>query len=83
MTRKVPKLDTDDAAEEFLSQDLSDLDFSQFKPMHFDFVTDGTVEPAAAVRWAVGSLGHATGSPPTPDPSPQGGGRGRKSNAGD
>lgn len=36
-TRKVPILRTDEEAEAFLMQDLSDLDFSQFKPMHFEF----------------------------------------------
>jgi predicted DNA binding CopG/RHH family protein len=37
MARKVPVLKTDEEAEAFLQQDLSDLDFSQFKPMHFEF----------------------------------------------
>lgn len=36
-TRKVPVMRTDEEAEAFLMQDLSDLDFSQFKPMHFEF----------------------------------------------
>jgi predicted DNA binding CopG/RHH family protein len=36
MTKLVPKLTTDDEAEAFLDQDLSDLDFSQFKPMRFE-----------------------------------------------
>ena len=35
--RKVPRLKTDEEAEAFLAQDLSDLDFSQFKPMRFEF----------------------------------------------
>jgi predicted DNA binding CopG/RHH family protein len=35
--RKLPKIRTDEEAEAFLMQDLSDLDFSQFKPMHFEF----------------------------------------------
>ena len=35
--RKVPRLKTDEEAEAFLEQDLSDLDFSQFKPMRFEF----------------------------------------------
>ena len=35
--RKVPKLRTDKAAEAFLERDLSDLDFSQFKPVRFEF----------------------------------------------
>ncbi len=37
MKRKVPKLKSDSAAEEFLRQDLSGLDFSQFKPVQFEF----------------------------------------------
>ncbi len=37
MKKKVPKLKTDREAEEFLAQDLSDLDFSQFKPTRFEF----------------------------------------------
>jgi predicted DNA binding CopG/RHH family protein len=36
-TRRVPVLTTDEEAEAFLMQDLSDLDYSQFKPMHFEF----------------------------------------------
>jgi predicted DNA binding CopG/RHH family protein len=30
-------LTTDEEAEAFLEQDLSDLDFSQFKPVRFEF----------------------------------------------
>ena len=37
MKKKVPRLTTDEAAEAFLAQDLSDLDFSQFKPVKFEF----------------------------------------------
>ena len=37
MTRKVPRLTTDAEAEAFLAQDLSDLDFSQFKTVRFEF----------------------------------------------
>jgi predicted DNA binding CopG/RHH family protein len=37
MKRKIPKFKTDEEAEAFLEQDLSDLDFSQFKPMRFEF----------------------------------------------
>jgi predicted DNA binding CopG/RHH family protein len=37
MKRKVPIFKTDKEAEDFLEQDLSDLDFSQFKPMRFEF----------------------------------------------
>jgi predicted DNA binding CopG/RHH family protein len=35
--RKVPRLRTDAQAEAFLAQDLSGLDFSQFKPVRFEF----------------------------------------------
>lgn len=42
MKRRVAKLTTHAEAEAFLAQDLSDLDFAQFKPMHFEF------EPKAA-----------------------------------
>jgi len=37
MKKKVPRLKTDRQAEAFLAQDLSDLDFSQFKPARFEF----------------------------------------------
>ena len=37
MTKKVPRLKTDREAEAFLAQDLSKLDFSQFKPARFEF----------------------------------------------
>ena len=37
MKRKVPRMTTDEEAEAFLEQDLSDLEFSQFKPMQFEF----------------------------------------------
>jgi predicted DNA binding CopG/RHH family protein len=37
MKRKVPSFKSDEEAETFLEQDLSDLDFSQFKPMRFEF----------------------------------------------
>jgi predicted DNA binding CopG/RHH family protein len=37
MKRKVPRLKTDRQAEAFLKQDLSDLDFSQFKRVQFEF----------------------------------------------
>ena len=35
--RKVPRLKSDKQAEAWLAQDLSDLDFSQFKPARFEF----------------------------------------------
>lgn len=34
--KRVPQLKTDAEAEAFLEQDLSDLDFTQFKPMRFE-----------------------------------------------
>ena len=37
MKREVPMFKTDEEAEAFLDQDLSDLDFSQFRPSHFEF----------------------------------------------
>jgi predicted DNA binding CopG/RHH family protein len=37
MNKKVPRLKTDRQAEAFLAQDLSGLDFSQFKPAGFEF----------------------------------------------
>jgi predicted DNA binding CopG/RHH family protein len=37
MKKKVPRLTTDREAEAFLAQDLSNLDFSQFKPTRFEF----------------------------------------------
>ena len=37
MKKKVPQLKTDRQAEAFLAQDLSNLDFSQFKPARFEF----------------------------------------------
>ena len=37
MARKVPDFKTDAEAEDYLDQDLSDLDFSQFKPVRFEF----------------------------------------------
>ena len=35
--RRVPRLKTDKAAERFLAQDLSNLDFSQFQTVRFEF----------------------------------------------
>jgi predicted DNA binding CopG/RHH family protein len=37
MKNKVPRLKTDREAEAFLAQDLSNLDFSQFKAARFEF----------------------------------------------
>lgn len=35
--KRVPEMATDAEAEALLDQDLSDLDFSQFKPVRFEF----------------------------------------------
>ena len=37
MKKKVPRLKTDQQAEAFLVQDLSTLDFAQFKAARFEF----------------------------------------------
>jgi predicted DNA binding CopG/RHH family protein len=37
MKKKVPRLKTNKAAEAFLEQDLSEIEFSQFKPVRFEF----------------------------------------------
>jgi predicted DNA binding CopG/RHH family protein len=37
MKKNIPRLKTDMQAEESLAQDLSNLDFSQFKPARFEF----------------------------------------------
>jgi predicted DNA binding CopG/RHH family protein len=37
MKKKVPHLKSDKQAEAFLAQDLSGLDFLQFKPARFEF----------------------------------------------
>jgi predicted DNA binding CopG/RHH family protein len=37
MKRKVPRMTTDEEVEVFLEQDWSNLDFSQFRPVKFEF----------------------------------------------
>jgi len=37
MKRKVPEFRSDEETAAFLEQDLSDLDFAQFKPAQFEF----------------------------------------------
>jgi predicted DNA binding CopG/RHH family protein len=37
MKKKVPHIKTDKQAQGFLARDLSKLDFSQFKPVRFEF----------------------------------------------
>jgi len=71
MTRRIPRLPTDEAAEDFLAQDLSDLDFSQFKPFKFHFAPDVRGERSE------GTSG-ATNAPSAS--SPQSGGRRGKRN---
>jgi len=41
--RKVPEFKSDAEAEAFLEQDLSDLDFSQFKPVRFEIAMKESV----------------------------------------
>jgi predicted DNA binding CopG/RHH family protein len=59
--RKVPVMTTDAGAEAFLDQDLSGLDYSQFKPLTWE------AEPKTArvnMRWEI--------HPPRPRPPPDG-----------
>lgn len=51
--KKVPEFKTDQEAEAFLEQDLSDLDFSQFKPMPFEIARK---EAALHMRIPLGLL---------------------------
>ena len=53
--RKVPELTSDDEAERFLDQDLSDLDFSQFERVDFHV---GDATEVVAIRIPAG-LAHA------------------------
>jgi hypothetical protein len=41
MKRRVPRMTTDEEAEAFLESNLSDLDFTQFKPARFRFASGG------------------------------------------
>jgi len=45
--RKVPGMTMDQEAEAFLEPDLSGLDFSQFKPVRFEFETKAAQHPAS------------------------------------
>ena len=47
--KRVPELKTDAEAEAFLEQDLSNLDFKQFKPMRFEIAKKEAAESSAAV----------------------------------
>ena len=45
--RRVPRLRTDEEAEAFLDQDLSDLDFSQFKAGQLEYERKDARRPCA------------------------------------
>ena len=64
--KKVPRMTTDKDAEDFLEQDLSDLDFSQFQPVRFEFAAKAARLNMRPARAAAGrregegqSEGHA------------------------
>lgn len=71
MTRTVPRMTTDEEAEAFLEQDLSDLDFSQFKPVRLKFrqrasyFSPGTPAPRSGLYREVGLQGNKVGKPVT------------------
>jgi hypothetical protein len=48
MRRRVPRLQTDEEADAFLDTDLSDLDFSQFKPGRLRFDRAAGADPSRA-----------------------------------
>jgi predicted DNA binding CopG/RHH family protein len=37
MPKRIPEFKTDEELEAFIDGDLSDLDFSQLRPVHFEF----------------------------------------------
>ena len=37
MSKKIPEIMTDKQAEKIIENDLSDLDFSQFRPVQFEY----------------------------------------------
>lgn len=70
MKRRVPNMTTDEEAEAFLDQDLSDLDFEQFKPVKFELRTreaerdplaPGTPAPRSGTYREVGPRGGKSG----------------------
>jgi predicted DNA binding CopG/RHH family protein len=68
MKRKVPRMTTDEEADAFLEQDLSDLDFSQFMPVRFEFQAKAArlnMRLPAALLEAVKSRAKARGVPYT------------------
>ena len=68
MKRSVPPMKTDDEAEAFLNQDLSNLDFAQFKPTSFEFQSKAAqlnMRVPAALLDAVKEAAKARGIPYT------------------
>src|SRR3954468_21539724 len=66
MKRNVPKMTTDEEADAFLEQDLSNLNFSQFKPVRFEFQAKAArlnMRLPAALRDAVKCKAKARGVP--------------------
>ncbi|MDA8153585.1 MAG: CopG family antitoxin [Acidithiobacillus sp.] len=64
--KRVPEFKTDAEAELFLEQDLSGLDFKQFKPMHFEVARKEAalnVRLPAALMDAVRAKAKAKGIP--------------------
>ena len=72
MKRQVPSMTTDEEAEAFLDQDLSDLDFAQFKPVQFRFTEkltrslkdssqSGPTSAPAPTRYLPGALAPRSG----------------------
>lgn len=70
MVRQVPKMTTDEEAEALLEQDLSDLDFSEFKRTRLKFrrrdsyFASGVPAPRAGIyRNKIGTRGDTVGEP--------------------
>jgi predicted DNA binding CopG/RHH family protein len=64
--KKFPILKTDEEAEAFLEQDLSEYDFSQFKPVKFEFLPKEervNMRLPAALLKAVREKAEAAGMP--------------------
>jgi hypothetical protein len=69
MKRQVPKMTTDEEAEAFLDRDLSDLDFTQFRPATFKFPRE---TGRTARRLVTPPTAKTTGLPPAA-PAPRSG----------
>ena|SRR5579862_7844178 len=54
MKRQVSKMMTDEEAEAFLDEDLSDLDFRQFKPVKFQKIQNEIGVRAASIKFKAG-----------------------------